>query len=396
MSPPGRPKGEYRSAQREGAPVSPPGRPKGEYRSAQREGAPVSRTAAASKRAGPRRAAGHSRTLSEKIGALREKAWWPWVRRAGGIAFLLIVATLVTIEARKVDWDKVFETIRGLPTTTLLAALGLAAASHALYSTFDLLGRRYTGHRLPKRTVVNVTFISYAFNLNFGTLVGGAGARFRLYLQLGLGLDRIARVLTLSMLTNWIGYPLLAGIVLLVLPIPLPVRWLREAGVHWVLGTVLVFVPIAYVIACGALRARVLQFRGHRLPLPSLRMALLQVALSSTNWAVMAALIWTLLEHRVEYPAVLCALLVAAVAGVLSHVPAGIGVLEAVFVALLGDRVPKETLIATLLAYRAVYYLLPLAIAAVLYFAFEMRVRRDKEARGKLAQQEKTGSEKVT
>jgi 16S rRNA (guanine527-N7)-methyltransferase len=37
MSPPGRPKGEHRSAQREGTPVSPPGRPKGEHRSAQRE-----------------------------------------------------------------------------------------------------------------------------------------------------------------------------------------------------------------------------------------------------------------------------------------------------------------------------------------------------------------------
>jgi 16S rRNA (guanine527-N7)-methyltransferase len=41
MSPPGRPKGEYRSAQREGTPLDPPGRPKGEYRSAQREGAPL-------------------------------------------------------------------------------------------------------------------------------------------------------------------------------------------------------------------------------------------------------------------------------------------------------------------------------------------------------------------
>jgi len=38
MSPPGRPKGEYRSAQREGGVIRPPGRPKGEYRSAQREG----------------------------------------------------------------------------------------------------------------------------------------------------------------------------------------------------------------------------------------------------------------------------------------------------------------------------------------------------------------------
>ena len=42
MSPPGRPKGEHRSAQHEGSPLSPPGRPKGEYRSAQHEGSPVS------------------------------------------------------------------------------------------------------------------------------------------------------------------------------------------------------------------------------------------------------------------------------------------------------------------------------------------------------------------
>jgi hypothetical protein len=41
MSSPGRPKGEYRSAQREGFVIRPPGRPKGEYRSAQREGAPI-------------------------------------------------------------------------------------------------------------------------------------------------------------------------------------------------------------------------------------------------------------------------------------------------------------------------------------------------------------------
>ena len=38
MSLPGHPKGEYRSAQREGNLIRPPGRPKGEYRSAQREG----------------------------------------------------------------------------------------------------------------------------------------------------------------------------------------------------------------------------------------------------------------------------------------------------------------------------------------------------------------------
>ncbi len=41
MSPPGRPKGEYRSAQHEGTPVNTPGRPEDESRSVQHEGAPV-------------------------------------------------------------------------------------------------------------------------------------------------------------------------------------------------------------------------------------------------------------------------------------------------------------------------------------------------------------------
>jgi len=40
MSPPGRPEGEYRSAQHEGTPASPPGRPEGEAVGAQHEGAP--------------------------------------------------------------------------------------------------------------------------------------------------------------------------------------------------------------------------------------------------------------------------------------------------------------------------------------------------------------------
>jgi 2-amino-4-hydroxy-6-hydroxymethyldihydropteridine diphosphokinase len=42
MSLPGRPKGDIRSAQHEGTPVSLPGRPKGDIRSAQHEGTPVS------------------------------------------------------------------------------------------------------------------------------------------------------------------------------------------------------------------------------------------------------------------------------------------------------------------------------------------------------------------
>jgi uncharacterized membrane protein YbhN (UPF0104 family) len=64
------------------------------------------------------------------------------------------------------------------------------------------------------------------------------------------------------------------------------------------------------------------------------------------------------------------------VAGVITHVPAGLGVLEAVFVALLAHQLPQSRLLAALLAYRAIYYLLPLAIATVAYALTEVRAKR--------------------
>ena len=312
--------------------------------------------------------------------ALRAHPYWPWLKRGAALAFLAAVATLIVIEARKVQWGEVAAAIQRMPWSPLLAAVGLAWVSHATYSCYDLLGRSYTGHKLRKRTVLAVTFISYAFNLNMGFLLGGAGMRYRLYTQLGLGLDVITRIMTLSMLTNWSGYMLLFGIVLLWKPVALPFEWMTRHGANDLIAWVLILAPLAYVAACAFSRRRVVQVRGHRLTLPSFRLAALQIALSSANWMIMAALIHTLLLGRVDYPSVLCALLVAAIAGVISHVPAGIGVLEAVFVMLL-SHVAKEELLAVLLTYRAIYYLMPLVVAATMYFLFEARLKYKRSAR---------------
>src|ERR1044071_7030299 len=112
-------------------------------------------------------------------------------------------------------------------------------------------GRRYTGHRLPVRQVMSVNFISYAFNLNFGSLVGGIAFRYRLYSRLGLDYATITRVLTLSMLTNWLGYLLLAGIVFTVAPLELPPNWKMDSHGLQLLGIVLLAAALAYLLLCG-------------------------------------------------------------------------------------------------------------------------------------------------
>ena len=88
-----------------------------------------------------------------------------------------------------------------------------------------------------------VTFISYAFNLCIGSLVGGVGFRYRLYSRLGLGKGVITRVVSMAMLTNWLGYKLLAGLVFLLRPLELPPSWkMGNHGLQWLgVGLILDF-----------------------------------------------------------------------------------------------------------------------------------------------------------
>ena len=69
-------------------------------------------------------------------------------------------------------------------------------------------------------------------------------------------------------------------------------------------------------------------------------------------------------------------LLLAAVAGVITHVPAGLGVLEAVFIALLSHKMPQAAILAALVAYRVIYYLAPLSIATMVYLVMEARAKK--------------------
>lgn len=307
---------------------------------------------------------------------LHPHVWWTWTKRALSLLFFLAVAALLWRYARNIDWDDVWASIVNTPAPALVAAAVLAAGSHLLYSCFDLIGRRYTGHSLPTLTVMAVNFVSYAFNLCIGSIVGGVGFRYRLYSRLGLKKGVITRIVSMSMLTNWLGYKLLAGLLFLIHPLQLPPSWnMGNHGLQWV-GAALVAISLGYVIACIRLGDRVWTVRGHDLYLPPWRMALLQMLISCINWSLMAGVIYVLLQQRVPYTDVLTVLLIGAIAGVIAHVPAGLGVFEFVFVALLSHVVSEGRLIAALLGYRAIYYILPLMVASVLYLVMEIHAKK--------------------
>jgi glycosyltransferase 2 family protein len=309
-------------------------------------------------------------------GGVAPRPWWPTLKRALVGALFLALAVLLWRHAYEVDWHAVADVVRGYAASTLLLAAGLAAASHALYACYDLIGRRHVGHRLPTTQVLATAFVSYAFNLNLGALVGGVALRFRLYSRMGLPAGTIAQVLGLSIATNWLGYLVIAGSVFVAFPLALPPGWPLSSGSLRGLGLLLLALAFAYLLMCSIGRRRVWRLRGHEFTLPSAPVALLQLALSCANWLLIAGVVAVLLGGRLDYASVLGVLLIAAVAGVVAHVPAGLGVLEAVFIALLAHRVAQAELIGALLAYRAVYYLAPLALALGVYLALEARTKR--------------------
>lgn len=303
------------------------------------------------------------------------RQWLKWLNRTVTVVFIVLVGWLVVSRAQSVDWTKVTGSLHEMPAWVLVLAALSAAASYAIYACFDWFARIYTT-QVPKLRQFEIALVSYAFNLNLGALIGSVGFRYRLYSRSGVDAKNIARIVATSMATNWSGYLLLGGIVFIGRCVTLPPGWeLGTLGLQLLGGGMLLLVA-GYLVACAVSRGRTWTFRGTDFYLPSLRMALGQIVASSLNWIAIAATIWILLPDSVGFGSVLAVFLLSSVAGAMTHVPGGLGVLEAVFIALLGDEIAQHRLIAALLAFRVFYYFGPLAIAIVLYLWIEMRGRR--------------------
>lgn len=302
---------------------------------------------------------------------------WPLIKKLLTYVFFLLFAALLIGLARNINWNEVFETLRSYSATTLALAGAAAALSYAVYCCFDVLGKQYAQHDLPVRQIVPVTFVCYAFNLNLSAWVGGIAMRFRLYSRLGLRAAQITRVFTMSVLTNWLGYVWLAGMIFSLGWITPPADWEIGHTALRLLGAALLTASAVYLLACGFSKRRHWTIRTHEIHLPSLRLAVLQILLGATNWSLMALVVYFMLSQQVPYPEVLGILMISSFAGVIAHIPAGLGVIEAVFVAMLsGGELSQASIVAGLIGYRVVYFLIPLLVATLVYITLEVRAKK--------------------
>ncbi|HEY6511209.1 MAG TPA: lysylphosphatidylglycerol synthase domain-containing protein [Burkholderiaceae bacterium] len=318
------------------------------------------------------------------MAALRAWPHWPalWkrARQIAPWALALLVLTLLAHQAGTVNWREVWQALLQQSPAVLAVAAALALLSHALVSSYDLVARHETGHRLSAPRTLGIAAVCYAFNLNFGSLVGALAMKLRLYGRAGLKAQQVARIIVVAVVTNWLGYLTLGGLVLALAPPPLPPQIELSPGAVRAIGAVMLAVAAAYLALCVSRHGRTLQLSRLRFAPPAPGVAAWQLAVSLANWALMGLIVWLLLGRALPYTTVLPVLLLAAVAGVATHVPAGLGVIEAVFVACLGNELGATPVLAALLSYRAVYYLAPLALALLGYAFAEVPLRRERRS----------------
>jgi phosphatidylglycerol lysyltransferase len=300
-----------------------------------------------------------------------------WIGPLASLLVFGIVALVLRRELAHLHTREILEELRQTPRTHVLIALGFTTLSYWLLGFYDVLALRYLGKPVVYSRTLLTSFIANAFGHNLGLAAfTGAAVRFRLYASAGLTAIDVATVQGFCSLTIGLALATLGGLSLTLEPthtaavLHLHPRWAMFAGIMMLASVG------AYATWCILGRTPV-EIRGWALHAPRARIGFAQITLGVADLSCSTAVLWWLLPPQSDmgYLTFVGAYAAAVTAGIISHVPGGLGVFETVIVFALPD-VPASSLLGSLLVYRAVYYLAPLMVATLLFGAKELAARR--------------------
>ncbi len=284
------------------------------------------------------------------------------------IGIFLFGAALWVLENTLAEYRyrDIVASLQGIAGRQLAFALILTLFSYLILTGYELLAMRYIRCSLPWRKIGFAAAISYAFSNAIGLSILTSGSvRYRLYSSWGLSPVDIARVVMFCAVTLWLGILSSGGSILLIESLALPASLHLPFASGQILGLLMLSVAVAYLLF-SALHPQPLRIRGWQLEVPSPALAVQQLLIGALDWILAGAILYVLLPHTsVSFAHFLGVFLVAQTVGLISHVPGGLGVFESLVLLMLPTEMTAVDLLAALLAYRLIYYLLPLATATV-------------------------------
>ncbi len=281
---------------------------------------------------------------------------------------------VIARELKGFEYAEVWVYLTDLPFSYVVVALGLTACTFVVLAGYDALALRYVEVPLSNRRIAFSAFIGYAVSQAVGNpILTGGSVRYRLYSLWGLTPTEIAKAILFAGVSFWLGFFTLGGVVFAFAPLGLAAVF--DLPVSPVVLGGICLVPVAAYAGLALVRDEPVTLWGWTLKVPPLWMLPIQVALAMGDLLLAASVVFVLLPPEVglSLPHLVAVYLTALLAGLVSHVPGGLGVFESIFLLLLTPEVPPPIVLGALLAYRGIFHLLPLTLAMLAFGAYELR-----------------------
>ena len=297
----------------------------------------------------------------------RERIGW---KRLGIAASLIIIVLAIMTLVR---------TLKGVDSSVILVALtekspgqiALAAlcvlGAFCTLTFYDFFALRTLGvTHVPYRIAALSSFTSYSIGHNIGATVSTGGAiRFRIYSDYGLTAIDVAKICFISGLTFWLGNIFVLGIGMTVHPDAAGMMDLLPSPINRLIGLGCIAGIAVYLIwvAMGDNR-RELGQNGWKVVLPSGRLTLLQILIGVVDLGFCALAMYLLVPStpEIDFLSLAVVFILATLLGFASHAPGSLGVFDAAMLVAL-PQFGKEQLLATLLVFRVLYFVIPFTLA---------------------------------
>jgi uncharacterized membrane protein YbhN (UPF0104 family) len=274
------------------------------------------------------------------------------------------------------SWSDITTSVSEIPTYNLVMALAFTAASYVCLTGFDWCGVRYIKNDLSYPKIGLASFISLGIGQSVGLAgLSSGGLRYRYYAHWGMNTEDVAKIVLLSGVTVGVGLAMLTGIVMFINPSDAAAVLRLSEPVILAIGGVSLLLVVGYLALAKFARAPV-RIRKWTFQMPTLRIAVAQVVIGTLNFALVAAALREVMgaASDVSYLKAATAFVLANVAIIVTHAPGGLGVLEATVRHVMGDQAS----IGSLVAFRVIYFFIPLAIGIPLALITEAVFRSRK------------------
>ena len=297
---------------------------------------------------------------------------------SAAISLSILAVALFTLYAllRDVDVAKVVTALKAQSIEKIAIASTFVVAGYVTLTFYDLFALRTIGrHKVPYSVAALASFTSSTIGHSLGAAVLTGGLiRLRIYSGWGLTVVDIAKIAFVTGMTFWLGNAFLLGGATAYAPEAATAVDHLPSWINRSLGLLGLFSIACYLIWLTP-RPRAVGRSGWRIVLPNLRFTLLQIGIGALDLTLITLAMYLLLPSTpiVGFATVLVIFLTAALLGTVSHAPGGLGVIEATMLIGLA-QFQREELLAALLTFRALYFVLPLFLASLSLGLRELRM----------------------